>query len=341
MAAAGVFGCHARCFRHVVAVLLAWMPLRCGGAATDLGAKSTGARRAAAALLRAEGGMEVDAHAADDACSKYPGRRVVLVAVDTDYVRFFENWLLHAGKVLGDHEQVVVLAEDASALAALKTLRDGASKGRLRGFELLSAEASAGPSLLEQSSTPWGTRGYNELMHRRPGHFLRFLQQGCAVLMADVDAVWLKNPFDEIAAAGEQDLYFVDDGFRVGEDDPLPLWTPGTRDCKATKVNFCGGFVYARASSAGVAFTQRWSSECLTSKYTNDGNQRVMNDVLCEHMQDVRFAVLPAERFPIGTSARKAQDPTIVHANWIVTHEDKMAFLKELGLWNVSEILEA
>eukprot|EP00928_Gymnodinium_smaydae_P047385 TRINITY_DN3161_c0_g3_i2.p2 TRINITY_DN3161_c0_g3~~TRINITY_DN3161_c0_g3_i2.p2 ORF type:complete len:179 (+),score=26.20 TRINITY_DN3161_c0_g3_i2:552-1088(+) len=178
-------------------------------------------------------------------------------------------------------------------------------------------------------------------MHRRPGHLYRFVNQGCNVLMADVDAVWLKNPFDEIAAAGEQDLYFVDDGFRVGEDDPLPLWTPGTRDCKATKVNFCGGFVYARASSAGVAFTQRWSSECLTSKYTNDGNQRVMNDVLCEHMQDVRFAVLPAERFPIGTSARKAQDPTIVHANWIVTHEDKMAFLKELGLWNVSEILEA
>eukprot|EP00929_Paragymnodinium_shiwhaense_P113084 TRINITY_DN8134_c0_g1_i4.p1 TRINITY_DN8134_c0_g1~~TRINITY_DN8134_c0_g1_i4.p1 ORF type:complete len:437 (-),score=79.61 TRINITY_DN8134_c0_g1_i4:9-1319(-) len=272
-------------------------------------------------------------------CEDYHGKTVVLATVDEDFVDFFENWHAYASKFLrsGEH-QLVVVAENENAYGSLsqkaKALSGG---GDLFPFEVSSMNTRNTSSethvrvSLDEGTPPYGSGGYSRLVHRRPQRILSYLQQGCTVLYADIDAVWIKDPFQDIAAAGEHDLYLVDDR------------SEGTSSCaNGPGAYFCTCFLYVKPTPPALHFFDVWARKAPGNH--ENGNQFQFNSYLCRDAGELNFAVLPRDRFPPGCTlkAKTSADmgwflsdkgPSVVHANWKVGHAEKKGLLEHLGFW--------
>lgn len=282
----------------------------------------------------------------------------MLVAVDTDFIDLFDNWYGHAKKFLTDKEQVVAVAEDPQAIPVLQKVLKARPHAN---FEILAPPTTANASgvskvsfmEVDSATTPFGTKGYNEMMHNRPGHLLRFISQGCTVLYVDVDTIWLKSPFKDIADAGAHDLYVIDDGKNGGTQPPQPFWgkdMSSLAGCSHNNIpNFCGGFMYVRPTPHAQEFVREWSELSLSGQVKNEGNQHAFNRMLCKHFKDEKaatFGVLPFDQYPPGPAVEPRllahtsgkQSPTMVHANWLAGYAAKVSFLKKLGYWNLSHI---
>lgn len=300
------------------------------------------------------GGNASWAAAAEDAskCKPYPGRRVVLVTVDTTYVDFFANWLLSAEKVLDPTaHKIVVIAEERAAQPQLERLRYAAGKTGPR-FDLVEDEPDtkfllalsesdshdAVTAMEKNVATPYGSEGFASLVNRRAKRINRFLSKDCAVLYVDVDTVWLKNPFNDIDKAGQvHDLYLTEDLGASGISRPHKC-TPDD------KPNYCTCFIYARPTEQAVGVINSWMTRSAKNGDSKALAQPQFNSALCDLRQKVQYYVLPKDKYPSGGALTSHMEkkalfgpsgPAVVHANYRIGHAAKMDFLMQNGLWTL------
>lgn len=255
---------------------------------------------------------------------------------------------------------MVAIAEDMQAVSPLETLR---ARQTPPLFDIIRASPAPtpAPEIMEVSLLdvpPYGSKGYNRLMHSRPRHLLRFVEKGCAVLFVDVDTAWLKNPFLDIARAGKFDLFIIDDGDGRGQpafqkEEWSEMKAQGHK-CEMKRTNFCGCFQYMIPTQPMIELARDWTHAMETEKYKKEGNQHAFNSVLCSHVKrhghksgDFRVAVLPWEQYPpgmvVGQSKSEAKaaiykTASVLHANWRSGHQAKVSFMKNTGHWNVSNV---
>lgn len=258
-------------------------------------------------------------------CKPYPGKRVVLLTVDSEFMNFFQNWLIHAKPYLTKTEQIVVVPEDEKAVPLLKEEQNKSGVS----FDILPVKGKRGPvSLLQRNRlTPnFGSQEYGALVTERPAHIANFIGRGCTVFYVDIDSAWARDPFQEIALAGKHDLYLTDD-------------TPGNRmagvlDGTSNNWYACTCLLYLQPTKAVRGLVRKWSAE-VESAWRN---QPALNKVLREDHESkktVDFALLPFGKFPPGKVGSQYKGAAIYHANYHKGIPDKIVYMKEMGVWKL------
>jgi len=266
-------------------------------------------------------------------CGPFPGKQVVLVTVSTDFMPFFQNWLHFAGPYLTSSEQIVAFAEDGEVVPMLRRfLHEGArtpfkiaipANETQISWNVIAAAADRSYSqdvykIRIQDIHPFDSKAYKEIVSQRPRQIRHFLEQGCSVLYADIDAAWIKNPFSGISCAGKFEMYVTDDSKK--EDHGL------------NSHNLCSCFLYMHPTSTVKAVMRRW--EFLLEAELQRNQVRFTQAV-----HEIRncfpdFAVvLPREDFPPGCD--KPNHPRVLHANYVIGEQEKKEFLKKHGAWSL------
>lgn len=263
-------------------------------------------------------------------CVPYPGKRVVLLTVDSEFITFFQNWIIHAKPYLTNTEQIVVIPEDEKAVPLLK---EEQNKSGL-SFDILPVKGKRGSaSLLQRNrrvrlaardglSPNFGSQEYGALVTERPSHIANFIGRGCTVFYVDIDTAWAKDPFQEIALSGKHDLYLTDD-------------TPGNRMAVLGNNWYaCTCLLYLQPTKPVRGLVRKWSAE-VESAWRN---QPALNKVLREDYETkktVDFKLLPFAKFPPGKVGNQYKDAAIYHANYHKGIPDKISYMKEMGVWKL------
>jgi len=238
------------------------------------------------------------------ACTLYPGKRVVLVTVNSEYLGMFKNWLHFASRFLKETEQLRVVAEDEAVIGPLKEMQK-----RSPTFDLVSRHENP----LAFIQAPWATDGFGKVVWDRPGQMFQMLEAGCSVLYNDIDTVWVNDPFIDIQAAEPSKLYLTDDAGQL-----------------------CTCFMYVNPD---VRTTNKLIREWGESKATNN-DQGIFNGVF--QKSGVQSTMLPRWKFPPGKDEAKFSSAfmdaaTVLHANWRVGIGAKIDFMKKHGFWDLEE----
>lgn len=256
-------------------------------------------------------------------CKPYPGKRVVLLTVDSEFMNFFHNWLLHAKPFITSTEQIVVIPEDDKAVPLLEE----AQKSSNLSFDILSVKGKKGKASLLQAGNGrlapnFGSQAYGALVTERPAHIANFIGRGCTVFYVDIDSAWAKDPFQEIALAGKHDLYLTDD-------------TPGNRMKTLGETWYaCTCLLYLQPTKAVRGLVRKWSAGVASAWR----NQPALNKVLREDFESkksVDFKLLPFGMFPPGKVGNQYKDAAIFHANYHKGLPDKIAYMTQMGVWKL------
>ena len=243
----------------------------------------------------------------DRPCNRLQGARfdfnnwIVLLAFNSGAFQLFENWFLYF-KQLNLPVRVVAIAEDSSVFTKLQYFKSKLFKVELSSYVNISEPVS------------YNTTLYNELMSVRPLYKLKYLRRKLNILYADVDAVWLKNPFPNFK--GDFDMWLQEDNTKY----------------------LCAGFMAVRSSAATINFMLKWHGKL---KEKNTVNQFAFNTLLLE--SNVRYKPLDKFCFPSGItyferSNREMRcDAVVVHNNYIVGIDNKIDRFKRYKLWKVTE----
>lgn len=194
--------------------------------------------------------------------------------------------------------------------------------------------------LNDKGSLDYGTIAYKEFILERTRMVQSILRSGYHVLLADVDAVWLSDPFLHMRSA-KIDIYaqLEDKGY------------------------LCGGFLYLRATKRVVALwnqvtemfertVSKMRAEAPTKTaeempiwlkhYEHLHEQRYLNFLVTQKESSVVVKGLDQNLFPNGRhyfARQKPQKagikPVVIHNNYIVGKQNKTRRFKETGLWRL------
>ncbi|XP_053391059.1 uncharacterized protein LOC128553886 [Mercenaria mercenaria] len=222
----------------------------------------------------------------------------LLVTVNNGYFDFFKNWI-HFYRRFNFNYTLIVIAEDDIVFFKLQKL-GGKLITLVRGRRNTSSEAVV-----------FGSRAYGELASGRPSYMLRYLQNGVNIVYADLDAVWLRNPFPYFN--GNFEIWMPSDG------------RPG---------NLCAGLMAIKSSKETITLMQEWKASL--NKHPK-GNQYAFNQVV--KYSQVRLKTLDMNLFPSGKlyfkkfNDEQRRKVVIVHNNWIKGHPAKLQRFKTYKLW--------
>jgi len=244
-------------------------------------------------------------------CTLYPGKRVVLVTVNVNYLNMFRNWLHFAQPYLQSTEQLRVVAEQPEVVAPLQDIQ------QTYGFDLVQPDVATQPIAASLLEGPYRSSEFVGVVGKRPDRLLDVMTAGCSVLYVDIDTAWVKDPF--LSIKGNADVYVTDD---------LPI----------RGADYCTCLLYMNPSPASISFVREWAQRMGTSM-----DQPVFNEVLreiTEHrapasMASLTHSVLPQDQFPPGLLAMVYTTPSVWHANWREGMNNKIDFLKSVGCWNI------
>lgn len=150
-----------------------------------------------------------------------------------------DNWFFHAAPHLNpDTDQVLLIAEDAPSLLSFQNM--SAPYGV--HFDLYHDEGWAESKSGRDAGTSYTSPVWASVVTHRPRVILRYLELGCTVLYADVDAMWIKSLPLALEAAGSHDLLLPDDRQKI---------TPGRSD------NLCTCLLYLQPTPASRALFKR------------------------------------------------------------------------------------
>lgn len=245
-------------------------------------------------------------------CEPFPGKRVVLATVGAEYMEMFTNWLGSALPFLKETEHLHVIAEDWEVVGPLEALQKEAH------VEFSVGTPQEKQSLLQGDSehaTRFGDKSYGGVVWRRPIHILEFLSQGCSVLYADIDTVWTKDVFLDIAAAGAGDIYLTDDS-------------------NVTHWNYCTCFMYMHPSHATMNLLVQWGSHRTGNFNQQEFNVQLFQALNATDATRPNLKALPFESYPPGHWADEVPSPSVFHANWLKGIPAKVKWFQQRSLWN-------
>ena len=241
--------------------------------------------------------------------SRY-GRKVVLLSsTNAAYLDFTHNWLASIRRIGGALPYTVIVAEDEDAYENLLNVGD--------------IHVVRAANISTSKTLDFWSPEYNKLVNKRPEHILNFLLQGYDILYSDVDTVWLENPFPYFEG-DEHDLFV--------QIDPIPPdgW-------------ICTGFMFFKCNNQTIDLVFRWM-EFVTRPTTKGSNQPAFNQIINDkRSQDLNIKNLDIDKFVSGKHyfnnkwRRENPDvkPVVLHNNFIVGHDTKVARFKLLKMWYI------
>eukprot|EP00475_Leptophrys_vorax_P016497 TRINITY_DN2293_c0_g1_i5.p1 TRINITY_DN2293_c0_g1~~TRINITY_DN2293_c0_g1_i5.p1 ORF type:complete len:1039 (-),score=270.87 TRINITY_DN2293_c0_g1_i5:136-3252(-) len=239
---------------------------------------------------------------------------LAVLTVNTGYMEMAMNWLCWARRV--GFENFILLAEDQNSF---------------RTFSSLGAPVvvvSGAPEL--KSAAEYGSREFQETMRYRTNFLYRVLDHGMNFMTADIDTVWMDNPFNHVDP--DADLQ--------GQQHKIE--------------NISGGLVYVKSTNAGltlwkevmrcqeknIAFIMSHKPGTYTPSEYDE--QYCINQLSFKMISEgkLKRALWKNNRFPDGRSffeellpQRTGVSPVVIHNNWIVGIENKIHRFKNWGMW--------
>tara|TARA_A100001015_G_scaffold28367_2_gene31516 strand:+ start:1786 stop:6273 length:4488 start_codon:yes stop_codon:yes gene_type:complete len=230
---------------------------------------------------------------------------VILLTVNAGYIDLFLNFFHWFEKLKLDN-RVVVIAEDERVFVSLEQM-PWPSNVKVHKSKLIVEEAPMGD---------WNTLPYNNIVSKRPTYILDMLKLGEQVLYADIDSVWLSSPlkhWDDRA-----DIMYAMDQKNRNRDKPD---------------NYCSGLLFVIPNERTISFFKDWQS---LQKGGKERNQHGFNDLLRAHKK-MRQKLLPEKAFPAGHmyfDRGQREGVVVVHNNFIIGHDAKVARFKAHNLWH-------
>jgi hypothetical protein len=158
---------------------------------------------------------------------------------------------------------------------------------------------------------------------------------GFHVLFQDVDLVWMHDPTPWLESL-PNDVAFMDDGART------PRYTPFFSNSgfyyikHTTKTqHFLESFMKAAASEIGYTH----SHQSVLIRYLFETHKLFGLDVLLLNMEDFPSGIMYHHNKKYMAKIRaRTFTPFVFHMCWTANREDKVKFLKELGLWYLNPV---
>jgi len=251
-------------------------------------------------------------------CKAFPNKRIIVVTPNVEYWDMFLNWVHHAKVYMGEHDQLVVIAQDEDIVTRLQK----------RSFVFvdldgtLNIPADALDAMPAKIAGPYGSAEFSTLVGKRPANLLFFLKLNCTVLYSDIDNVWIGDVFQDIAEAGAHDLYITDDNPANSSLTTANQW------------NFCTCFLYMQPTAPVLELMQNWANAASGHVNQPPFNDALRSDYAARQLVD--FAVLPFGAFPPGIVADRfwgTPGVHVLHANWRKGIDAKTKFLVDHGVW--------
>ena len=247
-----------------------------------------------------------------------PDGYLAVLTVNIGYLALARNWLCWAERIGFTH--FILLAEDRR-----------------------SAEALASPTVAvitrphapyQKEAADYGSVEFQETMSYRTEFLLDVLDVGYHFMTADMDAIWLSDPFVHV--------------------DPTADLSGQTHK----KVKLSGGLVIVRATDAGKGFwkevirCQRNNAKFLAEHSTGTYEPSLYTEQYCINQLYVQQPPPPAFTrslldpwlFPDGLAFFEQQQPqhagvvpVIIHNNWIRGSEAKLKRMREWGLTSADD----
>ena len=238
------------------------------------------------------------------------GRKlVVLSTTNAAFIDFTENWLASMRRI-GPLPYIIIIAEDATTYHHLANISD--------------IHVARAPNYSTNKSLRYGTREYTKFVNKRAQYILELLRQGFDVLFADVDMVWMQDPFPYI----KKDL----DNFDLcGQLDVRNVMAIST------------GFAYYKSNTTTIQLVEIWI-ETMSRRPTQDDNPILIELIRQGKVKDLKVTYLDPFEFLGGAEYFndtwrekyiKRLNPVVIHNTYIKGHDTKVERFKRLGLWYI------
>jgi len=240
---------------------------------------------------------------------------VIVTAANSGYSVFLNNWL-GSLKRIGRFHEAVIFALDAKLFA------------QLRAAGVRAADWSVGDS---EAFVPHLRPGWQQIVFAKLSAVRAVLATGRNAILSDADIVFRRDPLPYLeASTGKRDLSIqADDGRMV-----------------------CAGFYFIRPTRRSLRLVDTNAADiergALVPPAHVPGGERVLCDQPLINRRLATWAYprsrlwpmanfrrLPRELFPNGNAWRQglAADPYLVHFNCTVGMDNKIAFMREAGMW--------
>lgn len=263
-------------------------------------------------------------------------RTIILTQVEgLKQIEMLDNWLCSVMKLKPKVSNFIIL----TSLEHIKEIYES------QGYNVFLMTSNVSKNVREEHADFLSHNFENRVCQRRKiAIFL--LEHGYRVLIADNDAVWLKNPFIHGDFDGSADIYAQDDGGSM-----------------------CVGFIIMKSSVATIRWIRAWHQVHSAMVEAGDSipgqplwdEQRVANKILTSKrlhpqlarlLKDQAFAqdpkvkpvvkLLDRTKFPPGKDyfnpGKTGKDrAVIVHNNFISGFQAKKERFIKFGLWSIRE----
>ncbi|KAJ4455074.1 putative rhamnogalacturonan II specific xylosyltransferase [Paratrimastix pyriformis] len=249
-----------------------------------------------------------------------PDHTIIMATVSDGFYDFTVNWLCWMAKLPKIHPYLF-LATDEAVYLKLKAVG--------QPVHLLKAPGQTGTTFT------YSTIAYQELMHTRTLFVKDLLDQGYSVLIADTDALLLQDPFPIMEPLmATNDVLYSNDDSRQGHSIA------------------CGGFFWLRSCEAARTFwaeVARQHGEMVedfkrrgVSSVGDASEQSIINQIFAKKtFPELRHQPLDHMQFRNGyfywQLNLRTPTPVLVHNNWIIGRDKKVARFQEAGLWLVNQ----
>lgn len=182
----------------------------------------------------------------------------------------------------------------------------------------------------KKAAGSYGDRTFGRLMWLKTTSVYIALKAGFDVIFQDADLVWLKDPVPHLKKA-VRDVAFMDDGART------PRFTPYF-------VN--SGFYYFKHNPRVLYLMERMIKSGAGEISVSHSHQSVLIRYLTEvhDLYGIKVNVLSNTDFPSGAMYHNnktfikrikeyKEEPYVFHMCWTANREDKVKYLKDLGMW--------
>ncbi|XP_022079719.1 UDP-D-xylose:L-fucose alpha-1,3-D-xylosyltransferase 1-like [Acanthaster planci] len=237
--------------------------------------------------------------------------RIVLLVTNQGFVDFTEN-LLRSMKKADSHLNVTIITEDLVSFNNLSIHQPGVHVMKAPDLKSMPEK---------QDAFDYNSKGYKQLINRRPAYVLDFLQKGFEVFFVDSDSYWFKDPFPYLQ--GDFDVAFAKDYYNA----------------------LNAGIGFYKPTKAAIEFLKRWTQTMAINAKRKilKIDQIVMNGILHSKQmraRGLRVRQLTHENFPCARYYLKTQkcdnytaETVLLHAAYLAGHELKKKMFEQCQLW--------